>query len=103
MVVVLHERARTALQQVLPGPAPEAVTVVVGPEGGFSDREIVRRRTVQTLRETSFPMLQVALIDFLVDIKDTSAANALRQLADDPGVNESVRSRAAWGLQRLSS
>ncbi len=70
--------------------------------GRFSNQEIVRRRTVQTLGETSFPMLQVALIDFIVETRDTSAVGTLRRLSSDPAVNESVRSRAAWGLQRLS-
>ena len=69
----------------------------------FSDQEIVRRRTVQTLAETPFPMLQVALIDFIVETRDTSAVGALRKPSSDPAVNESVRSRARWGIERLSS
>jgi hypothetical protein len=69
----------------------------------FSDRDTVRRATLQTLTQTPFPMVQIALIDFLVDTKETSAVPTLRQLSEDPAVNESVRSRAAWGLQRLTS
>jgi hypothetical protein len=69
----------------------------------FSDRPVVRMGTVQALTGAPFPMLQVALIDFVVETRETSAVSALRQLVGNPAANEAVRTRAAWGLQRLGS
>jgi Putative zinc-finger/HEAT repeats len=69
----------------------------------FSGDQLVRERTVQALTDTSFPLLQVALIDFVVETRETEAVATLRRLSEDPGVNASVRTRAEWGLRRLSS
>jgi 16S rRNA (uracil1498-N3)-methyltransferase len=43
-VIVLHLESERRLGAVLPGEAPSSVTVVVGPEGGFSNREIEAAR-----------------------------------------------------------
>ena len=40
MKVVLHEGARRRLREVLPADAPDAIALVVGPEGGLSEREV---------------------------------------------------------------
>jgi hypothetical protein len=47
------------------------------------------------------PLVQIALIDFLVKTNERQSAPTLRRLAQDPRVNDAVRSRAAWGLQQL--
>src|SRR5688572_15743743 len=67
----------------------------------FSGKEQVRRGTIQALGESSYPLVQIALIDFMVETKDKSAVDALRRLSEDAMVNEAVRGRAAWGLQQL--
>jgi hypothetical protein len=67
----------------------------------FSTRDTVRRGTIQALGESSFPLVQIALIDFMVETKDTSAVDALRRLSEDSMANEAVRGRAVWGLQQL--
>ena len=76
----------------------------------FSGQDQVRRGTIQALAESSFPLVQIALIDYIVENKDRQAADALRQAADalrrlstDAMANEAVRGRAAWGLQQLNS
>jgi hypothetical protein len=69
----------------------------------FSDRETVRRDAVQTLADSSQPLLQIALIDFVVDIRDPQAVGPLQRLAGDVRANEAVRARALWGLERLRS
>lgn len=68
----------------------------------FSAQDVVRRGTVQALAESSFPLVQIALIDFMIETKDREAVGALRRLSQDATVNEAVRDRAAWGLQQLS-
>ena len=42
------------------------------------------------------PLVQVALIDLLVDLKEAEAAPALRGLAVNPAVDAGVRQRANW-------
>ena len=69
----------------------------------FSAQDQVRRGTIQALGESSFPLVQIALIDYMVETKDKGAADALRRLSEDSMVNEAVRGRAIWGLQQLSS
>jgi hypothetical protein len=68
----------------------------------FATQDTVRRGTVDALRESSFPLVQIAIIDFVVETKDRQAADALRRLAGDASANEAVRGRAAWGLQQLN-
>ena len=69
----------------------------------FSAQDQVRRGTIQALRESSFPLVQIALIDYMVETKDKGAADALQRLSEDSMVNEAVRGRAVWGLQQLKS
>jgi hypothetical protein len=69
----------------------------------FSDRADVRLGTKQAVTDSTAPMLQVAVIDFMVETRDPQARVVLRQLADDGTVDQSVRGRARWGLERLAS
>ena len=48
------------------------------------------------------PLVQIALIDALVHIRDNAAAGELRKLSSDADINASVRQRAQWGLQKLN-
>jgi hypothetical protein len=45
--------------------------------------------------------VQIALIDAMVELRERRSIEALRTLADDRQVNEVVRQRASWGLQRI--
>jgi hypothetical protein len=68
----------------------------------FADRANVRRAAVDALTQrTSSPLVQVALIDFLVEANDRDSITSLRQLSEDAMVNTTVRARAAWGLQHI--
>jgi hypothetical protein len=49
------------------------------------------------------PMVQIALIDFVVGVKDTGSIDTLKKLVADPSLNETVRRRAAQGLDRLGA
>jgi hypothetical protein len=69
----------------------------------FSRQDEVRQGTIQALHESAFPLVQIALIDYMVETKDKDAIDALRQLSEDSMANEAVRGRAAWGLQQLRS
>jgi hypothetical protein len=69
----------------------------------FSARPDVRQSTIRALEDPSFPLVQVAVIDFLVETKDAGAAGVLQRLSQDSTANEAVRERAAEGLERLTS
>ena len=47
------------------------------------------------------PLVQIALIDMLVQLDARSAAGGLAQLEKDTRLEEVVRQRAGWALQRL--
>ena len=69
----------------------------------FAGQDVVRDAAVRALGESSLPLLQIALIDFMVETRDTQAVDALRRLSEDATANEAVRGRAAWGLEQLNS
>jgi HEAT repeat protein len=47
------------------------------------------------------PLVNVALIDVLTEVNDKAAIPALRQLAQDPKADDTVRQRAAAGVRKL--
>ena len=67
----------------------------------FASREDVRRAAIEAVDRQMSPLVQIALIDFLVKTNQRESAPTLRRLAQNPRVNDAVRSRAAWGLQQL--
>lgn len=69
----------------------------------FSSRDDVRQGTQRAAADISSPLLQIAVIDYLVETHDRQAVGLLQRLSGDASVDESVRGRAVWGLERLSS
>jgi hypothetical protein len=69
----------------------------------FAGEEGVRTGLVEALGGKQSPMLQIALIDTLTDLRERRSVGALRALADDTKQNEAVRQRARRGIQQLSS
>ena len=67
----------------------------------FADREAVRAAAIRALGTQKSPLVQMALIDFVVETREHSALDTLRKLAMDSTVNEAVRTRAAWGVDHL--
>jgi hypothetical protein len=67
----------------------------------FASREEVRRGTIQAVQQQPSPLVQIALIDFMVKTHERESVPTLQRLAMDPQVNDAVRARAAWGLQQL--
>jgi HEAT repeat protein/putative zinc finger protein len=68
----------------------------------FIDQPVVRRGVVQALSLRTSPLVQIALIDFLVQARERTSLDALRQIAADPAQDASVRGRATWGVEQLS-
>ena len=67
----------------------------------FSASPETGRAALQSLSKQTTPIVQVALIDLLVDLKDPEAAPELRRLSGNETANEGVRQRAQWALERL--
>ena len=67
----------------------------------FATRDDVRRATIDVLQTQGAPLLQMALIDFVVETQDRDAAAALRRISADDQSDQTVRTRAAWGLEHL--
>ena len=69
----------------------------------FAGQDRVRTGLVEALGSKQSPLLQMALIDALTDLRERRSVDTLRTLADDQKQNEAVRQRARRGLQQLSS
>jgi hypothetical protein len=67
----------------------------------FSSSPETGRAALQSLTKQTTPIVQVALIDLLVDLKDPEAAPELRRLSGNDNANEGVRQKAQWALERL--
>ena len=67
----------------------------------FSTNTNVRHGAVEALAKQSSPLVQIALIDFMVETRASESADVLRRLSQDPQVNQAVRGRAELGLQRI--
>lgn len=68
----------------------------------FADSEMVRRGLRRSLIEQDSPLVQIALIDVLTDIRDRQAKEVLEQLARNSKVNQDVKSRAQRSLKQLA-
>jgi hypothetical protein len=60
----------------------------------------VSKALVEALEPQDSPLVQIALIDLLVDAREDAVVPELRKLEREP-VNEAVKQRAGWGLQKL--
>ncbi len=69
----------------------------------FAERAVVRSAAINALDTQRSPLVQMALIDFVVETQERGALAALRRLSRDDTVNEAVRARAAWGISHLET
>ena len=69
----------------------------------FADHAPVRRGAIDALSRQTSPLVQMALIEFVLEVGGRDAAEALRRLSTDPMVDEVVRARAMSGLTQLGA
>jgi len=67
----------------------------------FAGRDDVRHAALDALQTQRSPLVQMALIDFVVETQDHEAASTLRRISGDAESDQTVRTRAAWGLEHL--
>jgi len=70
--------------------------------GRYGHQPDVSRALVDSLGTQESPLVQIALIDVLVDLHETSAIGPLKRLQHESGVNPAVSQHADWGIKRLS-
>jgi HEAT repeat protein len=69
----------------------------------FADQDIVRRGALDTLPRQTSPLVQVALIDFVLETNGLESAAILRRLSEDATLAEPVRRRAAQCLAQIGA
>jgi hypothetical protein len=67
----------------------------------FRDRPGVRESLVKSLAVQTYPLVQVALIDFLVEVRESRAAEALKTLIAGGELTPEVKARAEQGLKQI--
>jgi len=68
----------------------------------FGSSPVTRAAIIQSIAKQDTPLVQIALIDLLVDLRAKEAAPELVKLAADEKVNASVRSHAKSAIEKLS-
>ena len=67
----------------------------------FSSRDAVRRGVIEAVPRQTSPLVQIALIDFIVEKNGREAVDTLRRLSADEMLDQAVRARALQGLQQI--
>jgi hypothetical protein len=67
----------------------------------FGGRDAVRRQVVDALPQQQSPLVQMALIDFMIETEGAGAASVLRRIAADTMFDQTVRARAVRGLEQV--
>jgi hypothetical protein len=67
----------------------------------FVEQEIVRSALIQSLSKQDMPVVQIALINLMVQLKEKRAGKILQQIIDDEAASNTVRDEATYGLYRL--
>jgi hypothetical protein len=67
----------------------------------FAMTSAARTEIARAIVPQSAPLVQIALIDLVVDLKDSAAVTELRQVVGNGSLNPGVRERAAWAVERL--
>ena len=67
----------------------------------FAPNSLARQRVLESLENQTAPIVQVAIIDLLVDLKEGKAGPELRKLSENASIDNGVRQRAQWALERL--
>lgn len=62
----------------------------------------VKEGLIHSLSKQTSPLVQVALIDLIVNMRERRAIDSLKQLIENEKFNPDVRRRAEQGLQKLS-
>ena len=68
----------------------------------YNNESQVRKGLVDSLQAQQSPMVQIALIDMMVEMREKSAVPHIKKFQESPDLNPTVKQRAQWGIDRLS-
>lgn len=68
----------------------------------YTDQEVVRNSIEESFRNQKSPLVQIALVDFMVEQHDRAAVEKLKSIRRIPDLNPTVRERVEWGITQLS-
>ena len=68
----------------------------------YDNQPAVREGVEASLDAQQSPMVQIAVVDYLVDHGDRDAVGRLRKFGQAPGLMPVVRQRVEWGINKLS-
>jgi len=69
----------------------------------FRDKPGVREGLVNSLSVQTYPLVQVALIDLLVEAREARAVQALKTLIEADKLTPEVKKRAEQGLKQIAA
>jgi HEAT repeat protein len=67
----------------------------------FADEEKVRTALIESLATQEKPVVQIALINLMVQLKEERAKKAFQQIIDDEASISVVKDEASYGIYRL--
>ena len=67
----------------------------------FADDPQVKQGIIDSLPNQKSPMVQMALIDLIVELREKKAADALKRLMENDKLNPTVKQRAKLGIRQL--
>jgi hypothetical protein len=67
----------------------------------FGVSPVTRTAVVQSIRKQQTPLVQIALIDLLVDLKEKEAVTELAGISTDDKIDPAVRQHAKWAMGKL--
>jgi hypothetical protein len=90
------------LDAVKHDPSVNVRVASVGALEKFGRQAMVRQGLLEALSEQDSPVVQAALIDVVVALRQTESVEILQKMADSTAVHESVRRQALWAVKQLS-
>jgi HEAT repeat protein len=67
----------------------------------FNSRETVRKSVAEALPQQESPLVQIAMVDFILEAAGPETRSVLQKLAEDMMLNQAVRARAERGLKQV--
>ena len=90
------------IQAVNRDPSINVRLAAVDALGKAANNSQVRESMRNSLVQQDSPMVQAALIDYLVDAREKNAVGVMRDLVARPDVNPTVRERATYAVHQLA-
>ena len=67
----------------------------------FGGRDLVRKGVVEALPQQESPLVQIAMVDFILEAAGPDTKSVLQRLVEDMMLNQAVRARAERGLKQV--